>query len=107
MSDDLAAEFERRLLFLVDRDGISTYTPSHELTVGDLSMSVGANSFGSLHQGTMGIYYEICAFDPEDWVYYRHFVNGNLKDSQTNLEKIKHYTPILQQLMPLEDLADV
>lgn len=107
MSDDLAAEFERRMLFLIDRDGVSTYTPSRELTIGALSMSVGANSFGKLTRGGMGIYYEVCAHDSIGWVYYRHFVNGSLKQSETDLERIKHYMPMLQKLMPLEDLANV
>jgi len=108
MSDDLAAEFERRMLFLIDRDGVSTYAPSRELTVSDLSLSVGANSFGTPGKfGGMGFYYEISAHDTVGWVYYRHFVNGKLKTSETDLEKIKHYMPMLQQMMPLQDLADV
>ena len=107
MSDDLEAEFERRVLFLLDRDGVTTYTPSRELTVGDLSMSVGANSFGNPRFGGIGIYFTISAYDSVGWVDHRHYVNNELKESETNLEKIKHYTPMLQKLMPLEDLADV
>lgn len=107
MFEDPVAEFKRRLIFLIKRDGVGTYAPSHELTVGDLVMSVGVNSFGTPAKfGGMSFYYTISAYDSEGWVYHRHFVNDKLKESETNLEKIKHYTPMLQQLMVLQDLAD-
>lgn len=107
MSESLEDEFKRRMLFLINRDGTATYIPSQELTIGDLVMSVGANSFGNPRWGNMGIYYTLSAYDEEDWVYHRHYVNNDIRQSETNLEKIKHYMPILQRLMPLEDLADV
>ena len=107
MSDELVAKFERRIEFLIHRDGQHTLIPSSELTVGDLFMSMGVNCFFNKMFGGTTVWTLTEAYDSTGTVYLKRTCNGDVREFEFNLERILHHTPALQALMPLEDLADV